>query len=129
MINKISLLGSYKDRITVLNEDGIKVIKRYAKNKSSFFYIDPPYYVKGADLYLNAFRHSDHERLAKTLKQCSESKWLLSYDNEKAILDLYPEFDYEVFSLKYSAHQNTRLGSELMIFSKSINTDIIKNLE
>lgn len=128
MIDKIKLISIYKDRITVLNDDGVEVIKKYAEDEKSFFYVDPPYFVKGADLYLNAFKIADHQKLANSLNQHTKAKWLLSYDNEKAILDLYPNRDFRTFDLKYSAHHNTRVGSELMIFSDAINLDIIDAL-
>lgn len=128
IIDKIRIISLYKKRIMVLNEDGVSVITKYADDPKSFFYVDPPYFVKGADLYLNAFKISDHQKLAKTLLENKNSKWLLSYDNEQEILDLYPGQAYEVFSLKYSAHHNTKSGSELMIFSDAIDESIIKNL-
>lgn len=122
IIDKLKLLSLYRNRITVLNQDGVEVIKRYAKKDNNFFYIDPPYYVKGAELYLNSFKHDDHQKLADTLREFSTTKWLLSYDNDKNILDMYSDFNYEVFSLKYSAHHNTKSGSELMVFSDAIDT-------
>lgn len=125
IIDKLKLLSLYRDRITILNKDGADVIREYGSYDTSFFYVDPPYYVKGAELYLNSFKHSDHEKLATTLKQFSEAKWLLSYDNEQSILDLYPNFKYEIFSLRYSAHHNTKTGSELMIFSDAVNTMLL----
>lgn len=123
LIAKIKLIALHKDSITVLNLDGLKVIKKYAAKKNSFLYVDPPYYVKGGNLYLNAFNHADHEKLAQVLKHYSASKWLLSYDNEDAIRRLYVDFNYEIFSLKYSAHHNTKIGSELMIFSEQIRPE------
>ena len=66
LIKKIKLIGLYSDRITVLNEDGVDAIERYVKDPKSFFYVDPPYFVKGADLYLNAFKLKDHHRLDQT---------------------------------------------------------------
>lgn len=128
LIDKIKLIALYRDRITVLNMDGLQVIEKYASLKTSFFYVDPPYFVKGADLYLNAFKLEDHKKLADVLNKHAKSKWLLSYDNEKAILDLYPGLNYEVFSLKYSAHINTKSGSELMILSNAIDKEIIDNI-
>ena len=74
LIDKIKLIGLYSDRITVLNEDGADVIERYAEDPSSFFYVDPPYFVKGADLYLNAFKLKDHQRLANSLNKHRSSK-------------------------------------------------------
>jgi len=128
LIEKIKLIGLYSDRITVLNEDGADVIERYAKDKKSFFYVDPPYFVKGADLYLNAFKLKDHQKLARSLNKHKKSKWLLSYDNEKDILDLYPDRQYRTFDLKYSAHHNSKVGSELMIFSDTIDINIVDDI-
>ena len=128
LIEKIKLIGLYSDRITVLNEDGADVIERYAKDPKIFFYVDPPYFVKGADLYLNAFKLKDHQRLANSLNKHSKAKWLLSYDNEKDILDLYPDRQHRTFDLKYSAHHNSKVGSELMIFSDVIDTNIVDNI-
>lgn len=128
LIEKIKLIGLYSDKITVLNKDGADVIERYAKDQKSFFYVDPPYFVKGADLYLNAFKLKDHQKLANSLNKHRKAKWLLSYDNEQDILNLYPDRQYRTFDLKYSAHHNSKVGSELMIFSDSIDTDIIDAL-
>lgn len=125
---KIRLIGLYSGRITVLNLDGSMVIDKYADKQNSFFYIDPPYFVKGADLYLNAFKYDDHKKLADTIHKYPNSKWVLSYDNEQQIVDLYPNFNQRVFDLKYSAHQNSRIGSELMVFSDSIDMKIIDEL-
>lgn len=125
LIEKIKLIGLYSDRITVLNEDGVDVIERYAKDLNSFFYVDPPYFVKGSDLYLNAFKLEDHQRLADSLNRHNKAKWLLSYDNEKRILDLYLDRNHRAFGLKYSAHHNSKVGSELMIFSDAIDMSII----
>lgn len=129
MIDKIRLIGLYRKRITVLNEDGNEVIDRYAKNEKSFLYVDPPYFVKGADLYLNAFKIADHQKLASTLSKYPTAKWLLSYDNEEEIVNLYSDFNYEVFSLKYSAHHNSKSGSELMVFSNAIDQAVLRSMD
>jgi DNA adenine methylase len=129
MIDKIRLIGLYRKRITVLNQDGNEVIEKYAKNKDSFFYVDPPYFVKGADLYLNAFKLADHQKLATTLSKYPDAMWLLSYDNEEEIVDLYENFNYEVFSLKYSAHHDSKSGSELMVFSDAIDQGVLRTLD
>jgi DNA adenine methylase len=128
LIEKIKLIGLYSDRITVLNDDGSDVIAKYAEDPTSFFYVDPPYFVKGADLYLNAFKLKDHEKLAHTLNKFNQVKWLLSYDNEQDILELYPNREFRVFDLKYSAHHDSKVGSELMIFSDAIDTGIVDNI-
>lgn len=128
IIQKIRLINEKKDRITVTNENGVDIIKKYAAVKNSFFYVDPPYFIKGADLYLNAFGLKDHESLAQTLNNYSNAKWLLTYDSEPEILELYKGINYRPFDLSYSAHHNTKSGSELMFFSNAIDLSIIDSL-
>ena len=54
----------------------------------AFFYLDPPYYAAGPQLYQFAFTHDDHIRLARLLRRESRP-WLLSYDDHPVIYDLY----------------------------------------
>ncbi len=120
LIERIKLISLYRDRITVSNTDGLEVIRKYSKNPTSFFYIDPPYYDKGQCLYLNSYKHEDHERLAKLLNKQSTAKWILSYDNVPQIKELYKtrKKQYE-FSLHYQAH-SSKEGSELIVFSDKL---------
>ena len=129
LIEKIELIGLYSNRITVLNETGVDVIEHYAKDPRSFFYIDPPYFMKGAELYLNAFQLKDHQKLAYFLNKRNKAKWLLSYDNEQDIINLYSDRQHRTFNLRYSAHHGSKEGSELMIFSDAINMNIIDNFK
>lgn len=127
LADKISLIATHRDRITVLNEDGVDVIRHYANLPNAFFYIDPPYYKKGAMLYLNSFNHSKHQELADVLNALPNLRWLLSYDAAEQIETMYASEGrkIETFSLRYSVHQNTKSGSELMIFSDSINPNLL----
>ena len=54
LISKIEIIAKHKQHIEVLNEDGLEVIRRYAKVPAVLFYVDPPYYFKGSLLYLNS---------------------------------------------------------------------------
>jgi len=126
LVEKIRLIAAYKDRIKATNEDGVALIKKYYQRPEVFFYIDPPYFVKGADLYLNAFKYEDHKKLANTLNKYADAKWVLTYDNEEAIRELYPSRKQEPFSLKYSMHQDSKVGSEIMIFSDAIEMSLLR---
>jgi len=53
-----------------------------------FLYLDPPYYVKGPELYQFSFKRKDHTRLANALKK-TKNPWLLSYDDHQVIRELY----------------------------------------
>lgn len=127
LADKIALIAAHSTNITVLNEDGVEVIGHYANDPRAFFYIDPPYYQKGAMLYLNSFDHKKHQELADLLNSLPNVRWLLSYDAAPEIKDMYATKGrrMEVFSLRYSVHQNTKSGSELMVFSDCIDTTLL----
>jgi DNA adenine methylase len=55
---------------------------------AAFFYLDPPYYAAGPQLYQFHFTIDDHARLARLLRRESRP-WLLSYDDHEAIHDWY----------------------------------------
>jgi DNA adenine methylase len=122
LMTKIKLIGLYKNRITVSNDDGLYVINKYAKNPNSFFYIDPPYYKQGKGLYMNFLDDQQHQVLASTLKKYRHTKWILTYDNEPTILQMYSEFEGQrtTFPLRYSANGSS-IAREVMIFSDKIS--------
>lgn len=88
-------------------------------NSNSFYYLDPPYYNKGRKLYLNNYSHDEHQQMANLLTTKPMLKWLVSYDNADAIKKMYTGFRQTTFGLNYSL-QNKRKGSELLVFSNSI---------
>lgn len=67
----------------------------------AFLLLDPPYYVKGNDLYQHGFSRNDHERLANLLKESSHS-WLLSYDDCPEVRELYKWAKIETVNVNYS---------------------------
>lgn len=81
---------------------------------NSMLYLDPPYYVKGNDLYQYGFSQKDHERLAAALVRC-QGKWLLSYDDCEEIRNLYTGRTYMTTrSIGYSI-KSVRNRTELLI--------------
>jgi len=67
----------------------------------SVYYLDPPYYVKGSELYQHSFLIEDHERLANLLKK-TEHNWLLSYDDCPEIRELYSWAKINSIDVTYS---------------------------
>lgn len=128
LCEKIRKIGNKRAQITISNKDGVDIIEEYSEYDDSFLYIDPPYYVKGANLYLNAFGVDDHENLARALNQKHSKKWILTYDSEPEIMSLYPKRNYRPYDLNYSAHQNSKTGSEIMFFSDSIDMERIDRI-
>ena len=54
--NRIQQIAAYKTRITVSKKDGIAQTNHYLTKKNALIYLDPPYYDKGATLYLNHYK-------------------------------------------------------------------------
>ena len=91
LIKRIKEIAHYKDRIELHNIDAIKLIRMQRKglNEQSIFYLDPPYYRKGKDLYLNSYGNNDHEKVAEEVKRIVKPRWIITYDNVKPIRDIY----------------------------------------
>ena len=56
LIKRIENVAEYSDRIELTNLDAVELIRSMrVPNKKALCYLDPPYYVKGQDLYLNYY--------------------------------------------------------------------------
>lgn len=82
-------------------------------------YLDPPYYVKGCDLYLHYYNHDDHIKIAKQVGKIQSKKWIVSYDNAPEIKEMYSSYRHIVYGLSYSA-QDRYKGAEIMFFSHGL---------
>jgi DNA adenine methylase len=120
LINRIERISLYKDRIVLSNEDAIKLLKKYENRtmKKTILYLDPPYYIKGKDLYLNYYNDQDHENIAKAIKKIN-CKWVITYDSVLFIKKLYKSFRKIEYSINYSA-VNASIGDEIFIFSNNM---------
>ena len=67
----------------------------------AFIYLDPPYYVKGGELYHHSFGEADHIRMAEMLKNTKHS-WVLSYDDCPEVRELYRWARIEAFDANYT---------------------------
>ena len=118
LIKRIQKIASFKHRISVSNLDGLDFIKQMEKKKEEIFiYLDPPYYQKGADLYMNYYSKKNHETLSKYVNKMKK-RWMVSYDNHDFILNLYPEKQRVIYQLSQCA--SNRVGDEVLIFSENI---------
>jgi DNA adenine methylase len=88
---KIKFLHDNKSQIVVSNMDALTFLKKHAREKNlSVTYLDPPYYHKASELYLNSYTHSDHQKLRDfLLGEYHEHYWILSYDLCPEVLELY----------------------------------------
>lgn len=121
LINKIRLIASYKHKIELYSHDAIHVIKEIIPKLpiKTLIYLDPPYYHKGKQLYMNYYIDKDHEEVAETIRKTYIQKWIITYDEADLIKKVYSGEKMIPYSLKYSAGKNKE-GKELMIFSKNL---------
>lgn len=121
LIEKISTL---KDKITIYNLDAEDFIIR-VKQKNSFYFIDPPYFCKGKQLYTNFFKPEDHLSLFKTIqKNLKNRSWIVTYDKCDEIYQIYKKQKYRIMSLNYSA-QNKKKAEEYMFYENiTIKEDV-----
>ncbi len=119
LIDRIRKISRYRNRIKVLNSDGVSLINKLVKRNKIFTYLDPPYFNKGGSLYLNHYRLLDHCKLAEVLNRYSKMRWVLTYDHAPEIVALYKRRKKMDFYLNYHADL-ARKGHELMIYSDGI---------
>jgi len=103
------------------NLDAIELIRNISSElpEKTLIYFDPPYYIKGKQLYANHYKHEDHLLVSQMINGILEHKWLVSYDNEKEIRNLYKTNKKFTYSLNYSAVNSTS-GSEVIIYHKDL---------
>ncbi|ASI13760.1 site-specific DNA methylase [Candidatus Mancarchaeum acidiphilum] len=116
IVNKIKYLYKFKKQVVLSNLDGLRFIKNFSnKHSNSLLYIDPPYFKAGKDLYSFYFNREDHKKLATLLSNKIISPWLVSYDNNEFIKNLYS--NKGVFNDKVLSNQNIYLPKQYLISS------------
>lgn len=120
LIERIEHIAGYADLIDLTSMDAVGLIKRYKRTPAAktLVYLDPPYYIKGRDLYLNYYNNEDHRAIADAIKKY-KGKWIISYDSVPFISELYQEFRQKEYYLSYSAGTPSK-GKEIMVYSDGL---------
>ncbi|MEW4566139.1 DNA adenine methylase [Bremerella sp. JC770] len=125
LAERIAFLGQNRSRIHVSRLDAIAFLKqklpRGKDRQDSFVYLDPPYVVKGTRLYLNAFEQTDHANLARYMNRQTTVPWIMSYDDDPLIRQLYSENRIATLSIEYTL-QDKRSAKELIITPSYVAT-------
>jgi DNA adenine methylase len=122
LVSRIQAIASMGSRIKLTRQDALKFLKSGAEKwqEKTLVYLDPPYYVKGRDLYYDFYEPKDHEGVAEFVRsQITRQSWIVSYDNAPAIRALYKGCPHIVYDIGYSA-RSARQGSEVMFFGKGL---------
>lgn len=115
LIRKIDRIGRYREAVHLSNEDARLCLARWDKvlPARALLNIDPPYFGKGSELYINHFKPEDHASLSKQVQRLKH-RWMMTYDDCTEIATLYRARPTYRMSLLYSA-QTKRQGAELLI--------------
>lgn len=126
IIEKIQAIAAHAEKITLVSKDASQFLVDYIKENNegisdTLFFIDPPYYEKGGQLYPLAFKHDDHTILSNAIKEARKYglQYVITYDNHPVINDLYSDFDSLLFYLNYSV-AGSRKQSEAMFYSSNL---------
>lgn len=123
LVKKIELIAKNKNKISLYNLDAIEFIKNnIRRTKRSLTFFDPPYFVKGKQLYTNFYEYVDHLELKNTICEfMSNHKWILTYDFHDEIENMYSNFEHFPYKLNYSAG-NSKKGTEFIFLSNTISS-------
>lgn len=120
LIHKIKRIYDMRDRIELSNVDAQNFIPNKIDkldSQSTFIFFDPPYFSQGKNLYLSFVDNDMHRKLANTIVNLKDKKWITTYDIQKEILDYYRPFSQTYkYRLSYSANKKRR-ANEYMFAS------------
>lgn len=121
LCRRIELIAQYKNRIDIHGLDALELMSRIVPTLpgKSLVYFDPPYYVKGRDLYANYYCHEDHIKIARTVRSL-RVPWIVTYDDVPAIREMYTGERFAEFSLTYTAHEKRPRGAEVMFYRLNV---------
>lgn len=135
LVHRIEKIVKHKSKIHIYNKDVESFIKNYLPKYEdrAFIYFDPPYFMKGKELYLNFFNINDHVRIKNLINRYVNCSWVVTYDDTDEIKKIYSEYPINKFDLSYSV-ANKRKASEIIIFKsmehlpdlKSFTESIVK---
>lgn len=123
LIRRIEQAAELKEKVKFVTEgcwrQTVRAVERLKYNdKEIFYYFDPPFYQKAAQLYRYYFVDEDHVALRDYLTSF-EKTWLLSYDPAPKIKELYSNHHTGSKSVRllYSASSNEKLqeSQELIV--------------
>lgn len=115
---RVRAVGAMRERITVLGMDALDLLLDCSPGfpAKTLIYLDPPYYVKGSQLYRNHYQHADHEAIAHCAR-LAVHPILITYDDAPEIHDLFRGMTSSHFSLQYSTHLARPMSSEVLFYA------------
>lgn len=121
LVTRIQRIAARKKDIKLYNKDVNSFIKNYVPlyEENALIYFDPPYFRKGQQLYMNFFNYKDHVRVEQEIREHVNCDWIITYDYEPQIEEIYHNYNLRLYDLNYSV-STKRKANELMIFKDGI---------
>jgi DNA adenine methylase len=121
LIERLRRVGQHSSQIHISGRDALEFIADVvaALPRRTLVYLDPPYYKKGRELYLNAYRTEDHVRIKRAVCRHLKQNWIVSYDDTSPVRELYSSFRSRRATLQYSARA-AHAGKEILFFSNGL---------
>jgi len=94
-----SILAPFRHRLRITNLHFRELIADASGDV--LIYLDPPYYVKGAQLYAHNMSHDEHVELSMLLR-ATAADWRLSYDDCQEIRELYCWASFAELEIRYT---------------------------
>jgi DNA adenine methylase len=120
---RIEAIAQLRSRIKLYNKDASYLIKmNLMKMKAPMFLnIDPPYVIKGSQLYTNFFTEGDHLNLQRVIvKHLDNYPWIITYDDCPLVRELYGRFHMQEYDISHNAG-GTVQGKEIVITNLPTN--------
>jgi DNA adenine methylase len=116
--HRIEAIAQLKSKIKLYNKDASYLIRmNLMKMKAPMFLnIDPPYVIKGSQLYTNFFTEADHRNLQRVIVKHLDNyyPWIVTYDVCSLVKDLYGRFHMQEYDITHNAG-GTVQGKEIVI--------------
>ena len=121
LVTRIQRIAARKKDIKLYNKDVNSFIKNYVPlyEENALIYFDPPYFRKGQQLYMNFFNYKDHVRIEQEIREHVNCDWIITYDYEPQIEEIYHNYNLRLYDLNYSV-STKRKANELIIFKDGI---------
>ena len=119
LIKKIRVISNLSNKIDLYNLDAITFLQTELRHYYKVFInFDPPYVVKGGQLYKNSFTEDNHRLLRDQIAKCNR-KWMVTYDMCDLVANLYSKFRGSLVDIYYSAN-GAKKAKEYVFFSDNI---------
>ncbi|MDD4029772.1 MAG: DNA adenine methylase, partial [Caldisericia bacterium] len=120
LINLITDISSRRNQIHLYGQDAFEFIHEpLISEDKTFIYFDPPYVKKGSQLYKNSLTREDHIKLGQEISSCKARKWIVTYDVDPLVSDIYCQYRHDYVDIRYTIHDSKK-AKEYIVFSEEL---------